>query len=116
MKKIFIPFLFFFCFSGFNGCVDDIITDDICQLTTEICYYAQELCGIFSPVEKVNKPSAEIKKDIYFASENLKALYKNLTELKKTYSPENEQLYKQELTKIRNKLRSLVQQHYEERE
>jgi len=114
MKKIIFPFLLFFCFCGFDGCGSDVITDDICQLTTEICYYAQELCGIFSPQNKVQKNDDEIKTDIYYASQNLQALYKSLVALRKTYSPETEQVYKEELTKIRNKLRSLVQQHYEE--
>lgn len=111
MKKFFLLLFFSFSFFGFSNCGSVPIASDICDLTTEICYYAQSICALFPGKALQKSQSQEIKTRILSAKNNLMNLHTDLNTLQKSLNPETEQYFKEELLRIRDQLKLI----YEER-
>lgn len=107
MKKIFLIIAISFTFFNFSSCEETLIVGDICDITTEICYYAQSICGIFPKnVEALDSPE-EIKYSIHNAKNSLMKLHTELRTLNKSLTSENKQEYLEELHLVREQLKAL---------
>jgi hypothetical protein len=111
MKKIFLFPIILFTIFGFSKCGTIPIADDICQITTEICYYAQEICDFYSKQKSIQPTESKVKFEIRNAVYNLRQLNESIKQVQKNYSPDTEQIYREELTKIRDDLKRIFDEH-----
>ena len=111
MKKIFLFPILLFTILGFSKCGTIPVADDICQITTEICYYAQEICAFYENQKVVQPSEAKVKFEIHNAVYNLQQLNKSIRTLEKNFTPDTEAIYREELTKIRDDLKSIYDLH-----
>lgn len=109
MKKIFFPLILFFCFYGFDCSDVNPVFDDICTITTEICFYAQEICQLTNSktISKLNP--VEIQDEIVSTSHNLQILYSNLQKLDKNLDSSTVIFYQSKLSEIRDELKELYE-------
>jgi len=113
MKKFFLFFVSLILFFRFGSCGDIAIADDICAITTDICWYAQAICEVYStPVDETASPQI-LKDQLVQASQNLQNLYSDLNQFNKLYSPDTEEIFRTELTKIRDRLKSIYEKKKE---
>ena len=109
MKKIFLIIVVSFTFFNFSSCEETLIVGDICDITTEICYYAESICGMFPKnVETLDSPD-EIKYSIHKAKNSLMELHTDLRTLNKSLTEENRDQYIEELHIVREDLKNLYE-------
>ena len=101
----FIIFILFFFLT--TSCNDIPIAGDICELTTQICYYANKICEMLPQEKQTLLDDDEIKTEIYYTANNIQSLYASLYILSKNYNKETRNIYRTELTKIRDNLHEI---------
>lgn len=105
-------FLIFFLFSlGFSSCSKIPIKSDICDITTEICYYAQSICEQSAKKTTNVLREDQLKYHLRLAVYNLQSLHSELNVLAKNVNDDNIEDLKSELINIRDELKAVYKKN-----
>ena len=103
-RNILILFVALLISTSLSGCADSfVVTQSICDITSEICYYSESICNLVN-TKKIENSNLEFDEDLQDISETMKLQKAKIESYNSDLTEEELQELKLELVNVKEKL------------